>query len=641
MLKDNLVLQQLKQNIEAQKHYVFGKVRFTEKYGFIDTVNEGSFFISQEELKKVLPADVVKVQIHTQGNKKFAEILELQTTNFERFVAKVHLRNGQIFLEPNHPNVKTFIPAKSKIEQKLKAGSYVVANLTEHHLKNGKFLATINKFICEADEPWLYWLVSLEQYNLPCDEPFFDKEFKACDDERVDFTDLDFFTIDGAETKDIDDALFIEPIVKNEEKVGFELKIAIADASAFVEENSELDRLAKERGLTNYLPNYNIPMLPRKLAQDLCSLNKNTKKRAVVCNVVVNLAGEIENYNFQLAWIKSKEQLNYDAVNNFLEGAELDTTAEIKEQIYQLAEFAKIRTNYRKNQNLHLNDPIDYKFHLSEQNKVLEIKRKDFRLANQMVAEAMIVANFVTALFLQNQGLGIFSVHSGFDSKRLDLVLNLIKKYLPEHSNKFSKTKLATTEGFSELFRLLKDSNNTWLIKRFNKWFSPAKFDLYPLPHFGMGLECYASFTSPIRKYSDLVNHRIIKSFLQDKELPKLDPQILEILQHTRKASRDVEKQVCDWLYCEYFAELVTKRPEFNCEIIDLSKYGLKVRAIELGAVFIIPSHNIQNFHNLEFNSNDLIFYQNGNAVYQLGQEIKVQLIFVDKKVRSLIGKIV
>ena len=271
MFQNNPLLSQLKQQMRDNKPHVEGIVKGTDKaYGFLECDKE-TFFIPPPAMKKVMHGDKIKAVIDTLDDKKQAEPEELLEPMLTRFIARVRFnKDKKLQLLVDHPNIKQIINASQakSIEQELQDGDWVVAQLKTHPLRDDRFFfAQILEFICHADDelaPWWVTLARHEQsrYPVPGAESYQMIDQKT----RENLTALHFITIDSESTKDMDDALYIEPITENNAQIGWKLLVAIADPTAYIPLDSQIERDAAQRCFTNYLPGFNIPMLPRELS---------------------------------------------------------------------------------------------------------------------------------------------------------------------------------------------------------------------------------------------------------------------------------------------------------------------------------------------------------------------------------------
>ena len=560
MFQDNPLLAQLKQQIYDSKEHVEGVVKSTDKaYGFLEC-DKKTYFIAPPSMKKVMHGDKIKATIEKQGDKEQAEPEALIEPMLTRFIAKVRFnKDKKLQVLVDHPSINQPIGAQQakSVKEELQEGDWVVANLKNHPLRDDRFFyATINQFICRADDELAPWWVTLARHEQSRHPVQGTESYEMLDQKtRENLTALHFVTIDSESTMDMDDALYIEPIAQNSTQTGWKLVVAIADPTAYIALDSQIEQEAKQRCFTNYLPGFNIPMLPRELSDELCSLIANETRPALVCYIETDLAGNITaKPNFVSAYVQSKAKLTYNKVSDYLEQADnawQPATPETAQQIHWLHQFTKARIQWRKTHSLFFKEKPDYAFVLAENGKVQEIKAEYRRIANQIVEEAMIIANICAAQFLHEQAkTGIFNAHSGFDKKYLENAHHFLMANLANEQNqtelaeRYSVENLATLNGYCQMRHDIEPIESDYLELRLRRYLTFAEFKSELAPHFGLGLEGYATWTSPIRKYSDMVNHRLIKAVLAKQPYEKPQNDVLARLQESRRQNRLVERDI-------------------------------------------------------------------------------------------------
>ncbi|BBF12582.1 exoribonuclease 2 [Haemophilus influenzae] len=658
MFQDNPLLAQLKQQIHDSKEQVEGVVKSTDKaYGFLEC-DKKTYFIAPPSMKKVMHGDKIKATIEKQGDKEQAEPEVLIEPMLTRFIAKVRFnKDKKLQVLVDHPSINQPIGAQQakSVKEELQEGDWVVAHLKTHPLRDDRFFyATINQFICRADDelaPWWVTLARHEQSRYPVQGA---EHYEMLDQKtRENLTALHFVTIDSESTMDMDDALYIEPITQNNEQTGWKLVVAIADPTAYIALDCQIEQEAKQRCFTNYLPGFNIPMLPRELSDELCSLIANETRPALVCYIETDLAGNITaKPHFVSAYVQSKAKLAYNNVSDYLDqtqNAWQPETPETAQQIHWLHQFTKARIQWRKTHSLLFKEKPDYAFVLAENGKVQEIKAEYRRIANQIVEEAMIIANICAAQFLhENAKTGIFNTHSGFDKKYLENAHNFLMANLANEQNnaelaeRYSVENLATLNGYCQMRHDIDHLESDYVALRLRRYLTFSEFKSELAPHFGLGLEGYATWTSPIRKYSDMVNHRLIKAVLSQQPCEKPQNEVLARLQEARRQNRLVERDIADWLYCRYLSPKVAENVEFNAEVQDVMRAGLRVQLLENGASLFIPAATLHNNkEEIQLNPDELALYIKGDRTYKIGDMVKVKLTEVKETTRSIVGEIV
>ncbi|MGL4825907.1 MAG: exoribonuclease II [Vibrionaceae bacterium] len=654
MFQNNPLLAQLKQQLKETLPHKEGIVKATEKgFGFLEVDNKTSIFIPPAYMKKVMHGDKVKAIIRTEREREVAEPEQLLEQSITRFIGRVVFVNNKLQVMPDNPSLRDAIRVKNGAqlkESKLAEGDWVVAQLTQHPLlkSDGGFLCEISEKVTSADDKIAPWWVTLAKHNLPNSEPALSPAqhdlqsssecYPLLDQAlpRQDLTALPFITIDSESTKDMDDALHT---VQNSDG-SFTLTIAIADPTAYVAPHSELDELARQRGFTIYLPGRNIPMLARELSDDICSLHEGQIRHALCCQVTAQSDGTLMDSHFFAATIKSHARLAYDQVSDWLDGIKNENFApseQIASQIKALHAYTLARIEWREQNAISFADRPDYYFELSDDNQVLAIHAQMRRIANRMIEEAMISANICAGLALQKSfGFGVFNSHDGFAKEKLPEISAL----LAEHGLNYSSDELASVSGFSKLWRELAARGDAYLENRFRKYQTISEVSLAPKPHFAMGLDCYATWTSPIRKYGDMVNHRLLKAMLLNEHATPPEPGLSELLARQRRLHRLAERDVADWLYVQLLQEPMQQKTVLLAEIFDINRAGMRVRLLENGASAFIPGQLIlANKERIVCNGELGIVTIDGNTEFKLGDKIDVIINEIKTVTRSIIAK--
>jgi len=641
MFQDNPLLAQLKEKLHAQTPRAEGVVKGTEKgFGFLEVDAQKSYFIPPPQMKKVMHGDRITAVIHTDKDRESAEPEALIEPFLARFVGRVQKKDDRLSIVPDHPLLKDAIPCRAArgVTHDFQNGDWAVAEMRRHPLKGDRgFYAELTEFIVTADDPLAPWWVTLSRHNLEREAP--NVAFTDMLDEnlqREDLTALNFVTIDSASTEDMDDALYVEQTAEG----NLLLTIAIADPTAYVAAGSELDKVAAKRAFTNYLPGFNIPMLPRELSDDVCSLRPLVRRPALVCRVTVMPDGSVaDDVHFFAAWIESKAKLVYDEVSDWLEnsGSWEPQSPAIAEQIRLLHRLCLARSEWRQTHALVFKDRPDYRFVLGEKGEVLDILAEPRRIANRIVEEAMILANVCAATVLQEKlGFGIYNLHSGFDLANAEQAAGV----LAGHGITVDAQAITTLEGFRQLRRALDAQPTQYLDSRIRRFQSFAEVGTEPGPHFGLGLEAYATWTSPIRKFGDMINHRLLKAIVRGDTIARPADELTTIMSERRRLNRMAERDVGDWLYARFLAPFAGTDRTFSAEIIDVSRGGMRVRLLENGAVAFIPAPFIHAVRDELVCSQESGTVQiKGDVVYRVTDTINVTIAEVRMETRSVVAR--
>ncbi|MGQ4877607.1 exoribonuclease II [Billgrantia sp. LNSP4103-1] len=643
MLQNNPLLAQLKQQIRDVTPRAEGVIKATDKgFGFLETDDGQSYFIPPPAMKQVLHGDRVQAVIHENGDKTSVEPDTLLEAGLDRFIARVQKREGRLAVVPDHPSIKNALKARIKNsldEASIGDADWVVARLVRHPLKpeDRAFFTQIDELVAKADDPAVPWRVTLARHALEQASPVAGSDWPLRDEglEREDLTDEPFFTIDSEKTRDMDDALRIAP----REDGGWRLTVAIADPTAYVEEGHAADLEARTRAFTVYLPGQNVTMLPEQLADDLCSLREGEERPVLACTLEVEPDGSLGDYRFFAATVRSQAKLAYDRVSNWLEGQGEWTPAEaIGEQLRALREMTEARAAWRAEHALVFKDRPDYVFDLDPAGNVLDIRIEQRRIANRMIEESMIAANACCAhLLAEHVGHGIFNVHRAFDPEKAEAA----HEFLTAQQVEVELEALSELPRYKELKRALESRDDAWLDARLRRFQGFTSMSARPGPHFGLGLAAYATWTSPIRKYGDMVNHRLIKRVLKGEQAPAEATQALtEQLTERRRLNRMAERDVKDWLYVRYLTPAAKAQEAFEAEIFGISRGGIRVRLTANGATAFVPAPMLHSDRDkVAIDDKEGRIQIEGEERYKLGDVIRVELVEAREETRSLVAR--
>lgn len=645
MFSNNPLLAQLKQKLHADTPRATGVVKGTDKgFGFLETDDGQSYFLPPPMMKRVMHGDRIDAVIHEANDKKTAEPEKLIEPFLQRFIARIRKREGRLSVIPDHPSISLAITSRVKRdldEAALQEGDWVVAHMVRHPMNpnDRSFFAQVDELIAANDQPNAPWRVTLARHALEYASPEGPAEWALREEglERRDITAMPFFTIDSRSTKDMDDALCI----RDHEEGGWVLSVAIADPTAYVEEGDAIDREAHQRAFTVYLPGQNVTMLPESLADDLCSLREQEDRPALACDIHVGADGQLISHDFYAATVRSHAQLAYEDVSDWLEGkGEWAPSFERGEaQLRALAALTEARTAWRHQHAVVFKDRPDYVFDLDEAGNVLDIRAEHRRIAQRMIEESMILANVCCAETLcEKIGHGIFNAHQGFADEKIDQAL----AFLAEQEIEVSREQLTDIESYRQFRQAMDERGDAWLDARLRRFQGYTAMSATPAPHFGMGLERYATWTSPIRKYGDIINHRLLKAILLGTQANNAASEETTLhLAERRRLNRMAERDVKDWLYVRYLAAAITSEQVFEGELVDIRRGGLRVRLDANGAsVFIPASTVVADKTTLAIDDKEGRVVISGECRYRLGDRVSLVLIEAREDTRSLIGRL-
>jgi ribonuclease R len=373
-----------------------------------------------------------------------------------------------------------------------------------------------------------------------------------------------FVTIDGEDAKDFDDAIFCKKI-----KGGFLLEVAIANPAVYIEKDSPLDREAFKRGTSVYFPNFVIPMLPELLSNELCSLNPNKPKLTIVCSMSFNKEAENTSYQFFEQEIISKQRLTYKEVNNFFSSKEIKLAKDVNASIIALKEFASRRLKLKKNRNALSINSTEIEVTLNHIQEPTKIIRRKNGFAESMIEEAMIAANICAAKFLEKHSRSLlYRIHEEPQEEKLITAQEVLQ------SKEFKK--LPAPKLINSLAQ--KYFNNPLSSILILQTLPRAIYSIENKGHFGLGLEHYAHFTSPIRRYPDLILHRLILAVIRKQEPPYSPEELKNIADSSSKNEKNAEqamRSLLQKLVCKYLEKKIGG--VFKGVISGLSDFGVFV----------------------------------------------------------------
>ena len=629
-------LKELKIALEEQKQICEGVVKGTQhRYGFLVIDNKRQLFLPPEEMQKVFPEDTIRVIVRKdKKGKEYGEVEQVISSSLDEFVGRYVIKGKAHFVEPDisHLSRWIFIPPSNR--ETAENGDYVRCQILRHPLKTGKAQAKILQVLGNDQTIGIEALFTINKYGLPASWPEEVEQQLASSLEEVlkkqvagreDLSALDFVTIDAPTTLDMDDALYAE---RRED--GWRLFVAIADPTAVIEAGSPIELEASQRATSAYLPGKRISMLPEVISHHFCSLQANELRLATVCKIEVAADGALTNFQFVEAVICSKAKLSYSQVADHLEtyvpGGDLKQIPQnLVDDISVLAEVQQALNRNREQNAILIEDNTDYRILLNDQKNIDHIEKIERNAAHKLVEECMVAANRCAAEFLkQYEQSGIYITHRGFRKERIKDVKRIVKEQYPD----FVIGELDTLQGFRDLINQVESSENKLPIRAiFSRIFERSQLSLEPTPHFGMGIDIYTTFTSPIRKYSDFLMQRAIKSILKGGEIYKQDIELVEQMQAQLNTVRACSQEIEQWLKCEF---MQAKKDEiYDAKICQVNSSNFTVRLSENGIEGIVNVKDMQEKY--RYDPLYLMYSSHDNS-FKLNDALKVKVSSIDMK---------
>jgi ribonuclease R len=495
----------------------------------------GDIFLPEKEMQKVLHGDRVQARIIGTDRRGRPEgtIVEVVSRANTHVIGRLLNENGVWVVAPEDKRIGQDVLLAGS-PGKAKAGQVVSVQLTEQPSKYTQPVGKIAEILGDIDDPGMEIEIAVRKYGVP--HEFSDAakkqaaklpgEVRAADlADRVDLRDVPLVTIDGEDARDFDDAVYCEPVKIGRTK-GYRLIVAIADVSHYVKPNDALDVDALERSTSVYFPRRVIPMLPEKLSNGLCSLNPDVDRLTLVCDAVITAKGEIKAYQFYPAVIHSAARLTYTEVASVLantKGPEAARRAGLVPHLLHLYEVFQALLQAR-----HARGAIDFEttetyIVCNAAGKIEKILPRTRNDAHRLIEECMLAANVCAADLLKRyEHPGLYRVHAGPTKEKL----NQLRTFLKQIGLSLGGGDTPSASDYAELMPKIKARPDALLIQTMLlRSMQQAVYSPENIGHFGLSYESYAHFTSPIRRYPDLLTHRAIKAILQGK---RYDPKSLD-----------------------------------------------------------------------------------------------------------------
>lgn len=567
-----------------------GKVRGTNgRFGFVNTEDGQQFFLSPDEMEKVLPGDVIKFRVEdTKDGKKQAITEKLVSTEQDTFVGQYLVKGKGHFVSPDHPTLNRWVFIPPAQRKGAKDGQLVSCRIFKHPYPHGKVQAEILEVLGEASDKQIESTLMVKKWGLASEfsEHCSNEatallsvmEEAAATEERTDATATEWLTIDSAGSRDLDDALFC-----TQQDDGWALQVAIADPSCAVKPGSEIDQEALKRSTSAYFADQMLPMMPPALSEGAFSLLPGQKRPAMLCNLSINKDGKITAFNVENAFIQSHAKLSYVQVQAFFDGeersdVETPLTDSLKATLTQLKACTEAIAGNRKEYNLVLDDKPEFRMALNEQGKIDQLVPIERTFAHKLVEECMVAVNRSIASFLSEQANGLFIQHAGIRTERLGEARALVKEQLGIEKPEV----ISTLEGFIAMQKQIAAGDYELPLQAIiARQLERSKYNTEAQPHMGMGLPCYTTFTSPIRKYNDLLVHRLVKNILAKVEPEVIADQVLATMSEAQNNARMAAWQSEQWLKAEWLSRQVKdesiKGPQAG-HIVQVNSSGFTVR---------------------------------------------------------------
>lgn len=625
--------------------YLKGEFQISKgSFGFVDGENE-SAFIPRGKFGSAMSGDTVLVNIIVQGTKRKkseGEIVKILKRSSDKIIGIFQENRNFGFVVPTTKMGKDIFISR-KYFKNAKNGDLVLVEILNWGEKSKK---PEGKIIEVLGDPYdtnvmIDALIKKNGYNEE-----FPKEVKEElknitepdekeKEKRKDLREIALITIDGEDARDLDDAVYVEKLENN----NYKLIVSIADVSYYVKEGSELDKEALNRGNSVYLVDRVIPMFPRKLSNGICSLNEKVDRLAYTVEMEISKKGKLLFVDTYKSVINVKHRMTYGSVNKILkeESIEVDKYSDIYNMLKTMRELADILKDKRLKRGSIDFDFKEKKVVLNEKEKVEYIKVRSRDLAESLIEEFMLSANEAVAEKLFWYEIpSIYRIHEKPDVDDI----KALNKILMNFGYKISNINELHPGKFQKIIEDVKDKEYSMLVNKVILMsLKQAKYNLENLGHFGLAASYYTHFTSPIRRYADLIVHRILDEVesgkIKKKRILYLKKFIDDAAKHISKTERDAEKAERESVRIKIVEYMIDKiGEEYNGIITGLNKNGM----------FIELENYVECFFNTNNSKDEYIFDENKNKVleknknksYNIGDAIKILVVRVELKDLSI-----
>ena len=642
-------------------------------FGFL-IPDDGSedLFLSPSQMRLVFDGDrgLARVSGVDRRGRREGVLVEVISRAHESVVGRYFEEGGIGYVTPDNPKIQQEVLVTAGRNGGAKIGQFVEIKITHWPTPRFQAQGDVVEVIGNYMAPGMEIDVALRSYDIPHVWPDdvvkearkFRSEVEEKDKEkRIDLRHLPFVTIDGEDARDFDDAVYCEPQGKLRLfSGGWRLYVAIADVSSYVRLGSALDIEAQQRGNSVYFPERVVPMLPEELSNGLCSLNPHVDRLAMVCEMTINKSGQMVDYQFYEAVIHSHARLTYNKVSSMLEHARTREGKALREEYKEVV--PDLKHLYALYKALlaarHTRGAIDFETQetriiFGDNRKIDEIRPTVRNEAHKLIEECMLAANVATAEFLQKHGVpSLYRVHDGPPPERLEK----LRAFLGELGLSLHKGKEPSPKDYQALLASIAGRPDFHLIQTVMlRSLSQAVYSTENNGHFGLNYEAYTHFTSPIRRYPDLLVHRAIRSVIRSKvdtphvkragamSIPKAriypydEPtleQMGEQCSMTERRADEATRDVVNWLKCEYMKDRVGEI--FPGVITAVTGFGLFVELTDIYVEGLVHVSALPgDYYHFDAVHHRLSGERSGRS-FRLGDTIEVKVMRVDLDERKI-----
>ena len=616
-----------------------GKVQgHPDGFGFL-VPEDGStdLVLSAKEMHKALHGDTVMARVSgtDRRGRREASIVEVLEHGTTRLVGRLYEEHGIQFVVAENRRISQDILVAPGAGGGARAGQVVMLEILQQPSKHAQPIGRIIEILGNYADPGMEIEIALRKHDLPNEFPadtkhqaeqFATAVLPADYAGREDVRHLPLVTIDGETARDFDDAVYCEP-----HGSGYRLVVAIADVSHYVQPGDALDKEALNRGNSVYFPRRVIPMLPEELSNGLCSINPHVERMCMVCDMQISGQGDIEKYRFYPSVMFSHARLTYNQVADMLANPEGETAqqyAAVLPHVNNLYILFKTLLQAREKRGAIDFETIETQMIFNDNGKIeriIPVVRND---AHRLIEECMLAANVSTANFLnEHKHTVLYRVHEGPTPEKLEAV----REFFKEFGLQLGGGDEPQAGDYAKLLKQIKGRPDAALLQTVMlRSLRQARYCPENTGHFGLGYEAYTHFTSPIRRYPDLLVHRAIKAVLNGKQYkPKEKWEALgEHCSQTERRADDATRDVEAWLKCFYMRDHLGS--VFDGTVSSVTGFGLFVALDELYVEGLVHVSELgADYFHFDPAKHQMLGERTGKR-YRLGDRVRVQVVRVD-----------
>lgn len=628
--------------IAEKLHLIAGTVQgHADGFGFLvpddkEKTGGADLFLSPREMAQVMHGDRVMVRqsgLDRRGRPegKIVEVLERKNT---RLVGRIMRANGFSIVAAEDKRVNQDILIPYHLDMQAKDGQVVMVELTDQPSPHAKPMGKVVEILGNYADSGMEIEIALRKHQLPYEfsreaveqSEGYPREVQAKDWKgRVDLRDMPLITIDGETARDFDDAVYCEPQGK-----GWRLVVAIADVSFYVKPGDALDKDAYERGNSVYFPRRVIPMLPEALSNGLCSLNPDVERLCMVCDMQVDGLGNVKRYQFYPSVMRSKARMTYTKVYDMIINPQGETAREyawLMSHVQHLYALYQIMVKAREKRGAIEFESSETMMVFNDNGKIERIEAVSRNEAHRLIEECMLAANVCASDFLKShEHPALYRIHEGPTPEKLEA----LRTFMGEFGFGVGGGDSPHAKDYGKLLAQFKGRPDEMLLQTvLLRSMQQAVYSPDNIGHFGLAYESYTHFTSPIRRYPDLLIHRAIKAVLEGRKYNAGNWQ--ELGMHcsvTERRADDATRDVQAWLKCYFMQDKIGE--EFDGTVAGVTSFGLFVA---LDNIYIEGLLHVTELGNDYFNYDKARHEMAGERTgvrYRLGDRLRVKVSRVD-----------